>query len=73
MSLGNLAVPLADLVDKITNGDIVKAFVWVIEFGAIDGFSICCDVYSDAMDVLEGSPCSLGFLVVGAESFALCG
>ncbi len=72
--LGNLAVRLADVINKITNGDIVKAFVRVIEFGVIYGLDgVCCKVYSNAMDVLEGSPCLLGFFVFGTELFMLCG
>ena len=60
-----MAVSLTNVVDEVPNGDVIEAFIGVIEFGIVDGLdSISGQVDRDALYMLVRGPCSLSFLIV---------
>ena len=63
--LRNLAVTLMDVVDEVSNGHVVEAFIRVVKFGIVDGLNgIRGQVDCDALDVLIRGPCTLRFIIV---------
>ena len=67
-----MAIALAYVIDEVSYGHVIEAFIRVIEFNVIDGFNgICHKLDRDVLDVLKSGLSMLGFFIVSTEVFAL--
>ena len=72
--LTDMAITVADVIEKVSDENIVEAFVGVVKFGVIDGFNGLGDlVDGDAAHVLEFLPMAEGHLVFGLEALTFGG